>query len=162
MVFDDIWHLTWDSLCHSCGEFWQLARQTRDTDTTDTVDTPVHVSCTVSFMACYVSGLDQRFPASPEVMLFFFFVVASTHFRVWLFSHLNFCFKPCRRLNGSQEMLLGLFLWLDDKQCSIFEFLSCFPPFLLPSPVTPPAPYSPRLPPPCSPPLHYISLSVKS
>ena len=118
-----------------------------------------HTSTCVSFMTCYVSGLDQRFPTSPEVMLFFFVVVASTNFRVWLFSHINFCFKPCRRWNGSQETLLGLFLWLDDKQCSIFEFLSCFLPFLLPSPVTPPAPYSPRLPPPCSPPLLYISFS---
>ena len=89
----------------------------------------------------------------------FFVVVASTNFRVWLFSHLNFCFKPCRRLNGSQEMLLGLFLWLDDKQCSIFEFLSCFPPFLLPSPVPllPPILLGSR--PPFPPPLLYISFS---
>ena len=133
MVFDDIWHLTWDSFCHSCGEFWQLARQTRDTDTTDTVDTPVHVSyCLIHDLLCKRLGSKvSNFTRSNAV----FFFVASTNFRVWLFSHLNFCFKPCRRLNGSQEMLLGLFLWLDDKQCSIFEFLSCFPPFLLPSPV---------------------------
>ena len=147
MVFDDIWHLTWDSLCHSCGEFWP-----------DTVDTPVHVSYRlIHDLLCKRLGSKVSYFTRSNAV--FFVVVASTNFRVWLFSHLNFCFKPCRRLNGSQETLLGLFLWLDDKQCSIFEFLSCFPPFLLPSPVTPPAPYSPRLPPPCSPPLLYISFS---
>ena len=155
------WHLTWDSLCHSCGEFWQLARQTRDTDTTDTVDTPVHVSyCLIHDLLCKRLGSKvSNFTRSNAV---FFVVVASTNFRVWLFSHLNFCFKPCRRLNGSQETLLGLFLWLDDKQCSIFEFLSCFLPFLLPSPVPllPPILLGSR--PPVPPPLYCISLSVKS
>ena len=166
MVFDDIWHLTWDSLCHSCGEFWQLARQTRDTDTTDTVDTPVHVSyCLIHDLLCKRLGSKVSNFIRSYKCCFFFVVVASTNFRVWLFSHINFCFKPCRRLNGSQKTLLGLFLWLDaDKQyqmmkACLFEFLSCFPPFLLPSPVTPPAPYSPRLPPPRSPPLLYISFS---
>ena len=158
MVFDDIWHLTWDSLCHSCGEFWQLARQTRDTDTTDTVDTPVHVSYRlIHDLLCKRLGSKvSNFTRSNAV---FFVVVASTNFRVWLFSHLNFCFKPCRRWNGSQEMLLGLFLWLDDKQCSIFEFLSCFLPFLLPSPVRllPPILLGSR--PPVPPPLLYISFS---
>ena len=157
MTFD-IWPETHFVILAENFDSW---RDRQETLTRLTQSTHLYMCHTVSFMTCYVSGLDQRFPTSPEVMLFFFFV-ASTNFRVWLFSHLNFCFKPCRRLNGSQETLLGLFLWLDDKQCSIFEFLSCFLPFLLPSPVPllPPILLGSR--PPVPPPLYCISLSVKS
>ena len=136
MVFDDIWPETHFVILAENFDSW---RDRQETLTRLTQSTHLYMCHTVSFMTCYVSSLDQRFPTSPEVMLFFF-VVASTNFRVWLFSHIKFCFKPCRRLNGSQETLLGLFLRLDDKQYQItkaclFEFLSCFPPFLLPSPV---------------------------
>ena len=162
MTFD-IWPETHFVILAENFDSW---RDRQETLTRLTQSTHLYMCHTVSFMTCYVSSLDQRFPTSSEVTnaVFFFVVVASTNFRVWLFSHINFCFKPCRRLNGSQKTLLGLFLWLDDKQyqmmkACLFEFLSCFPRFLLPSPVTPPAPYSPRLPPPCSPPLLYISFS---
>ena len=150
----------------SVSSFLQLvvARQTRDTDTTDIVDTPVHVSyCLIHDLLCKRLGSKiSNFTRSNAVR--FFFVVASTNFRVWLFSHIKFCFKPCRRLNGSQETLLGLFLWLDDKQYQItkaclFEFPSCFPPFLLPSPVPLLPPVLLGFHPPGPPPHYYISFS---
>ena len=56
----------------------------------------------------------ERFPVSPEVMLLF-----SSQGRIfvfWIFSHIKFCFKHRRTLNGSQGILLGSFLWLNDKQ----------------------------------------------
>ena len=56
----------------------------------------------------------ERFPISPEVMLFFLSRVRIYVF--WLFSHKNFDLGPRRTLNGSQETLLGSFLWLDDEQ----------------------------------------------
>ena len=34
-------------------------------------------------------------------------------FVFWLLSCIKFCFKPRRKLNGSQETLLSSFLWLD-------------------------------------------------
>ena len=34
-------------------------------------------------------------------------------FVFWLLSRIKFCFKPRRKLNGSQETLLSSFLWLD-------------------------------------------------
>ena len=65
MVFDDIWHLTWLAL-----SFLRRILTASETDERHWHD--VHVSLTVSCMTCDVSGLDQRFSTSPEVMLFFF------------------------------------------------------------------------------------------
>ena len=73
----------------------------------------VYMCHAISFMTYDVSDL-ERFPISMEVMLLFLSWVWI--FVFWIFSHLKFCFKPWRRLNGSQETLLGSFLWLDDKQ----------------------------------------------
>ena len=75
----------------------------------------------------------------PPPFFVVFFLSRVGIFVFWLFSHIKFCFKPRRTLNGSQETLLG-------------SFLS--------SPISraPPAPCSPGLPPPCSP-LYIITSS---
>ena len=64
----------------------------------------------ISFMSYDVSDW-ERFPISQEAMLFF--LPRERIFVFWLFSRIKFCFKPRRTLNGSQETLLGSFLWLD-------------------------------------------------
>ena len=50
-------------------------------------------------------------PPPGEVILFFF--IPSTNFRFLTLLAYKICFKPRRTLNGSQETLLGSFLWLD-------------------------------------------------
>ena len=79
-------------------------------------------------------------PPPPPPPLFFFFFISSRNFRFLTFLAYKICFKPRRTLNGSQETLLGSFLF---------------------SPISraPPAPCSPGLPPPCSPP--YIITSSR-
>ena len=79
----------------------------------------VHVSYAISFMSYHVSDL-EKFPVSQKVMLFFFYFIfflllllsRVRPFVFWLFWRIKFCFKPRRTLNGSQETLLGSFLWL--------------------------------------------------
>ena len=108
MVFDDILS---DSLCCSCGEFGQLARQTRHWHDWHSWHTyRVYMCHAISFMS-YISDL-EKFPISQK----FFSLSRVQPFVFWHFSRIKFCFKPRRTLNGSQETLLGSFLWLDDEQ----------------------------------------------
>ena len=78
-----------------------------ETDKTLTQLTHVYMCHAISFMSHL-----EKFPISQEVMLFFL-ILELRLFVFWLFSHIKFCFKPRRTLNGSQETLLGSFLWLD-------------------------------------------------
>ena len=99
-------------------ENFDSLRDRRDTDTTGTVDTRVHVSYAISSMFYDISDL-EKFSISQEVMLFFFFffffffLSRVRIFVFWLFPCIKCCVKPRKTLNGSQETLLGSFLWLD-------------------------------------------------
>ena len=115
-------------------ENFDSLRDRRDTDTTGTVDTRVHVSYAISSMFYDIRGLEKS-SISQEVMLFFFFFSLSRVriFVSWLFSCIKCCVKPRKTLNGSQETLLGSFLWLDvgsnkQRKLAFFELLSRFRP----------------------------------
>ena len=106
------------------------ARETRNLPvyyTTDTVYTRVHVLChLIHDLWCKRLGKVSSLTGSNAV----FSLSRVRIFGFWLFSHIKFCFKPRRTLNGR---CLGSFLWLDDKQQQItkaylFEFLPRFPP----------------------------------
>ena len=139
---------------------WRIstASETDEIVTRLTQSTHVYMCHPTSFTSYAVSDL-ERFPILSSVRIFVF----------WLFSCIKFCFKPGKTLNGSQESLLGSFLWLDVSSNKLrkLAFLNFSPasrhrrdpascPFFsrLPSPVsrTHPGPYSPGPPPPCSPP----------
>ena len=87
--------------------------ETEETLTPLTQSTHLHMCHSISFMTYDVSHL-ERFTISLEVMLYF--LSQLWIFVFWLFLHTKFCFKHRRTLNGSQETLLGSFLWLDYKQ----------------------------------------------
>ena len=84
-----------------------------ETEETLTQSTRLHMCHSISFMTYDVSNL-ERFPFSPEVLLFFFYPEYEFLFSDFFWT--KFCFKPQRMLNGSLETLLGSFLGLDDKQ----------------------------------------------
>ena len=93
---------------------WLLPfNETEETLTQLTQSTHLHMCHSISFMTYDVSNL-ERFPFSPEVLLFFFYPEYEFLFSDFFWT--KFCFKPQRMLNGSLETLLGSFLGLDDKQ----------------------------------------------
>ena len=107
------WSLTWRHLTWLALSFLRrisAASETDETLTRLTQSTHVYVCHAISH-----SCLMGRFP----ILTF-------------NFSPIKFCFKPRRTLNGSQEMLLGSFLWLDVSSNKItkgkLNFHSRFPP----------------------------------
>ena len=118
---------------------WPVSNLVQQHTTTSTQ----YICHAISFMSYDVSDLEM-FPISQKVMPFFF--IPSTNFR--------FCFKPRKTLNGSQETLLGSFLWLPFWISLPLPAIVEIPPPALSSPIsrTPPTPCFPGLPPPCPPP----------
>ena len=115
MVFDDIWPY---SLCRSYGEFRQLARQTRHWHNRHSRHTCTCVICNLIHVLWYKRlGKVFNFTGSNAIFFFFFFFFFFLSrvriFVFWLFPCIKCCVKPRKTLNGSQETLLGSFLWLD-------------------------------------------------
>ena len=104
MGFDNIW---WDSLCRSYRGFWHLARQTRHWH--ERLTQLTHVSCDLFHDLWWKRlGKVSNFTGGNAV-----FLSRIRIFVFWLFLCIKFYVKARRTLNGSEETLLGSFLWLD-------------------------------------------------
>ena len=99
--------LPWMDFSPSYWKYWDRSKWSL---ISDTVNRCVHVSCyVIHVLWCKRLGKVFIFTGSNPV-----FFIPNTNFHLFnlVFSHIKFCFKLWRMLNGGQEMLCS-FHWLD-------------------------------------------------